>query len=276
MPISSGKQTKIQKSSNVGAWIVARTLVGQLTESGPPPSGWIDLSEPFSLVEVSYENLSVAGAPTFVYLYLWRQVGAKTDIADVIRIPVTELTTWKSERIQIDAQHVQVRVGFEGGVAPSLTGTIHVRSLRAGETTINPPMPALSVSVATSPPVVQEESGSVVVDGNSFHYIDMSAHDFFSVQFLPIATGTGANISLSYQVSNELSQPNIALRDYSTDVSESWFGDASFPSGVNGTEPHAHEHDTRNSWLSVRLKVTVAGRTAGSPSWKIKVRKTAN
>jgi hypothetical protein len=125
---------------------------------------------------------------------------------------------------------------------------------------------------------VMEVTGSAAVDGSTYYYIDMLGFGYFSCEFLPNAATGGAacTIDLSYQVSDEESQPDITARSYVSDMSVSWFGAASYSSGAGGATTWAHEKDTTTGWSSIRLKVTVDNYVAGSAvPWTIRFRKIA-
>jgi hypothetical protein len=125
---------------------------------------------------------------------------------------------------------------------------------------------------------VVELTGSVAASGSSYSYFDLTGYGYFSCEFLPNAAGGGAGctVDLSYQTSDEESQPDITLRAYNSDMSNAWFGAASFSSGAGGAVAWAHEKDTVTPWSSMRLKVTVAGFVAGTTAtWTIRLRKIA-
>ena len=121
---------------------------------------------------------------------------------------------------------------------------------------------------------VLEISGTSAVAGSTYYYIDLTGFGFFSCEFTLVST-LGMNTGLFYNVSNEESEPDITLRDYTSDMSLTWFGSASYTSGVGTTTSYAHEKDTVTPWLCMRLHVATDGES-GDGSWTIRLRKIAH
>jgi len=123
-----------------------------------------------------------------------------------------------------------------------------------------------------------EATGSVSANGDTAYYVDMSGYGYFSCEFLPNASGGGAGctVSLSYQTSDEESQPDIAARAYNSDMSLVWFGATSYSSGLAGTTSYAHEKSDPTPWLSMRIKVTVSDLSDDPATWTLRFRKMAH
>jgi len=132
--------------------------------------------------------------------------------------------------------------------------------------------------VPFTPPVTVEETGSVSANVPTYYYVDLVQYPYFAVEFLPDASGAGAGceITMTYQVSIQASEPDIELRSYVADSSEAWFGDPSYSSGPAGTQGYAQEKDTPTPWLSMRVTVDVTGWTGPDPAtWSLNLSKMA-
>jgi hypothetical protein len=116
-----------------------------------------------------------------------------------------------------------------------------------------------------------EISFSAAANQNYRYYIDLNGYAYFTVEAILNMAASDRSATLTYQVSDEDSQPDITARAYNSDMSLAWFGAAGYAAVAGTSVTYSHEKDTPTPWSSMRLNIAVsAGTTAGTVTLKIR------
>jgi len=122
-------------------WTPIRTFAGQGIEA-PPTDPAVFVSMPdagifeadanrIGYVEICFDAVSVAGAPTDVTLGVWRWSDGHIDKLTSIMMLATELAQTLPRWLPFHGQNIWLTVGgFTAGTAPTFTGSARCRPIR--------------------------------------------------------------------------------------------------------------------------------------------------
>lgn len=113
-------------------WQTIRTLTTQGAEAGAPGAGAftaLDLMQPY--LEIGFDSLAFAGAPSSVTLGIWRSADGRIDKLGTMTIASADIGNPAPAIFDALADAIHVRVeSFVGGAGPTLSGSVRARGVR--------------------------------------------------------------------------------------------------------------------------------------------------